>query len=193
MNSFSNFCWFVCWLGLRHGQADPPPWGAAVYSGWKSLQWHSSCQTAVSGVCEPLESLMGGGKALILLKRRIIINSGLFQTQDLQIVCYAFTAFGKSAIKQKKLHPDTFIQLAMQLAYQRLHKKYASDTLTIIHCISNWNQLDSECVLVFSPDQESAMRRQRRAGFTTPGQRLCGPAHRRLWAGARPWWTLRVM
>ncbi|CAG11907.1 unnamed protein product, partial [Tetraodon nigroviridis] len=44
-------------------------------------------------------------------------------TQDLQIVCYAFPAFGKAAIKQKKLHPDTFVQLAMQLAYFKLHKK----------------------------------------------------------------------
>ncbi|KAM9851801.1 peroxisomal carnitine O-octanoyltransferase [Aulostomus maculatus] len=42
--------------------------------------------------------------------------------KDLQVVCYAFTAFGKSAIKQKKLHPDAFVQLAMQLAYYRLHK-----------------------------------------------------------------------
>ncbi|XP_059194689.1 peroxisomal carnitine O-octanoyltransferase [Centropristis striata] len=47
-------------------------------------------------------------------------------TQDLQIVCYAFTAFGKVAIKQKKLHPDTFVQLAMQLAYYKLHKKPGS-------------------------------------------------------------------
>ncbi|MED6251884.1 hypothetical protein ATANTOWER_004154 [Ataeniobius toweri] len=50
----------------------------------------------------------------------------LESTQDLQIVCYAFTAFGKSAIKQRKLHPDTFIQLAMQLAYYKLHKKPGS-------------------------------------------------------------------
>uniref|UniRef100_A0A3Q3W6X4 Peroxisomal carnitine O-octanoyltransferase n=1 Tax=Mola mola TaxID=94237 RepID=A0A3Q3W6X4_MOLML len=45
---------------------------------------------------------------------------------DLQVVCYAFTAFGKAAIKQRKLHPDTFVQLAMQLAYYRLHKKPGS-------------------------------------------------------------------
>ncbi len=45
----------------------------------------------------------------------------VLQTQDLQLVCYAFTAFGKAAIKQKKLHPDTFVQLAMQLAYYKLH------------------------------------------------------------------------
>ncbi|XP_075965015.1 peroxisomal carnitine O-octanoyltransferase isoform X1 [Anarhichas minor] len=50
----------------------------------------------------------------------------LESTQDLQIVCYAFTAFGKAAIKQKKLHPDSFVQLAMQLAYQRIHKRPGS-------------------------------------------------------------------
>ncbi|XP_042346108.1 peroxisomal carnitine O-octanoyltransferase isoform X1 [Plectropomus leopardus] len=43
--------------------------------------------------------------------------------QDLQIVCYAFTGFGKKDIKQRKLHPDSFIQLAMQLAYLRIHKR----------------------------------------------------------------------
>ncbi|XP_067366387.1 peroxisomal carnitine O-octanoyltransferase isoform X1 [Channa argus] len=47
----------------------------------------------------------------------------LESTQDLQVVCYAFTAFGKVAIKQKKLHPDTFVQLAMQLAYYRMHTR----------------------------------------------------------------------
>lgn len=44
-------------------------------------------------------------------------------TQDLQVVTYAFTSFGKAAIKKRKLHPDTFVQLALQLAYYRLHHK----------------------------------------------------------------------
>uniref|UniRef100_A0A4W5JNV9 Carnitine O-octanoyltransferase n=1 Tax=Hucho hucho TaxID=62062 RepID=A0A4W5JNV9_9TELE len=48
-----------------------------------------------------------------------------FET-DLQVVCYAFTLFGKAAIKQKKLHPDTFIQLALQLAYYRQHGRSGS-------------------------------------------------------------------
>uniref|UniRef100_A0A8C7RPF8 Peroxisomal carnitine O-octanoyltransferase n=1 Tax=Oncorhynchus mykiss TaxID=8022 RepID=A0A8C7RPF8_ONCMY len=48
------------------------------------------------------------------------------QTQDLQVVCYAFTSFGKAAIKQRKLHPDTFIQLALQLAYYRQHGRLGS-------------------------------------------------------------------
>ncbi|XP_045081942.1 peroxisomal carnitine O-octanoyltransferase-like [Coregonus clupeaformis] len=47
-------------------------------------------------------------------------------TQDLQVVCYAFTSFGKAAIKQRKLHPDTFIQLALQLAYYRQHGRSGS-------------------------------------------------------------------
>lgn len=47
-------------------------------------------------------------------------------TRDLQVVSYAFTAFGKAAIKLRKLHPDTFVQLAMQLAYYRIHKEPGS-------------------------------------------------------------------
>lgn len=46
--------------------------------------------------------------------------------QDLQVVTYAFTTFGKAAIKKRKLHPDTFVQLALQLAYYRLHHKVGS-------------------------------------------------------------------
>lgn len=47
-------------------------------------------------------------------------------SQDLQVVSYAFTSFGKAAIKKRKLHPDTFVQLALQLAYYRLHGKSGS-------------------------------------------------------------------
>nr|KAF6319330.1 carnitine O-octanoyltransferase [Myotis myotis] len=38
-----------------------------------------------------------------------------------QVVAYSFTHFGKKLTKKKMLHPDTFIQLALQLAYYRLH------------------------------------------------------------------------
>uniref|UniRef100_A0A8P0SWL3 Peroxisomal carnitine O-octanoyltransferase n=1 Tax=Canis lupus familiaris TaxID=9615 RepID=A0A8P0SWL3_CANLF len=44
----------------------------------------------------------------------------LKQASDLQIVVYPFTSFGKKLTKKKMLHPDTFIQLALQLAYYRL-------------------------------------------------------------------------
>ncbi|XP_049570856.1 peroxisomal carnitine O-octanoyltransferase isoform X6 [Orcinus orca] len=43
------------------------------------------------------------------------------QASDLQLLVYAFTSFGKKLTKKKKLHPDTFVQLALQLAYYRLH------------------------------------------------------------------------
>ncbi|XP_069318791.1 peroxisomal carnitine O-octanoyltransferase [Eulemur rufifrons] len=45
----------------------------------------------------------------------------LKEASDVQIVAYAFTSFGKKLIKKQQLHPDTFIQLALQLAYYRLH------------------------------------------------------------------------
>ncbi|XP_015283929.1 PREDICTED: peroxisomal carnitine O-octanoyltransferase, partial [Gekko japonicus] len=43
------------------------------------------------------------------------------QVSDIQLVNYAFTSFGKSLIKKQKLHPDTFVQLALQLAHYKLH------------------------------------------------------------------------
>ncbi|XP_048469646.1 peroxisomal carnitine O-octanoyltransferase isoform X2 [Rhincodon typus] len=48
------------------------------------------------------------------------------QASDVQIVSYAFTAFGKSLIKKKKLHPDIFVQLALQLAYYKFHGRPGS-------------------------------------------------------------------
>ncbi|NWH71350.1 OCTC octanoyltransferase, partial [Piaya cayana] len=43
------------------------------------------------------------------------------KVSDLQLVNYAFTSFGKALIKKKELHPDTFVQLALQLAYYKNH------------------------------------------------------------------------
>uniref|UniRef100_A0A8D0HQR9 Peroxisomal carnitine O-octanoyltransferase n=2 Tax=Sphenodon punctatus TaxID=8508 RepID=A0A8D0HQR9_SPHPU len=43
------------------------------------------------------------------------------QMSDLQVASYAFTPFGKALTKKKRLHPDTFVQLALQLAYYKLH------------------------------------------------------------------------
>ncbi|NXA67778.1 OCTC octanoyltransferase, partial [Mohoua ochrocephala] len=43
------------------------------------------------------------------------------KVSDLQLVSYAFTSFGKALIRKSKLHPDTFVQLALQLAYYKCH------------------------------------------------------------------------
>lgn len=45
----------------------------------------------------------------------------VWQVSDLQLVSYAFTSFGKALIRKRKLHPDTFVQLALQLAYYKCH------------------------------------------------------------------------
>ncbi|KGL74428.1 Peroxisomal carnitine O-octanoyltransferase, partial [Tinamus guttatus] len=45
------------------------------------------------------------------------------KVSDLQLVNYAFTSFGKALIRKKKFHPDTFVQLALQLAYYRCHRR----------------------------------------------------------------------
>ncbi|NXH11674.1 OCTC octanoyltransferase, partial [Bucco capensis] len=43
------------------------------------------------------------------------------KVSDLQLVNVVFTSFGKALIRSKKLHPDTFVQLALQLAYYKCH------------------------------------------------------------------------
>lgn len=48
------------------------------------------------------------------------------QASDLQVANYAFTSFGKSLVKKKKLHPDTFVQLSLQLAFYKLHGRPGS-------------------------------------------------------------------
>ncbi|KAG8443192.1 hypothetical protein GDO86_011848 [Hymenochirus boettgeri] len=48
------------------------------------------------------------------------------QAFDLQVANYAFTAFGKNLVKKKQLHPDTFMQLALQLAHYKIHGRPGS-------------------------------------------------------------------
>lgn len=38
---------------------------------------------------------------------------------DLELNCFTFGTFGKEFIKSQKLSPDSFIQMAMQLAFYR--------------------------------------------------------------------------
>eukprot|EP00058_Branchiostoma_floridae_P006118 XP_002591606.1 hypothetical protein BRAFLDRAFT_223395 [Branchiostoma floridae] len=58
---------------------------------------------------------------------------GSTQASDLELVCPSFTDYGKKFIRSFKLHPDAYMQAALQLAYFRLHGKpaqtYESATL----------------------------------------------------------------
>ena len=40
---------------------------------------------------------------------------------DLEMTCFVFDSYGKNFIKSQKLSPDSFIQMAIQLAFYRIH------------------------------------------------------------------------
>lgn len=40
-------------------------------------------------------------------------------------VCQQFEGYGKAFMKQHKIHPDSFVQMGLQLAYYKLHKSLA--------------------------------------------------------------------
>ncbi|KTF97762.1 hypothetical protein cypCar_00039452 [Cyprinus carpio] len=46
-----------------------------------------------------------------------------FLINDLDIKCFNFQCFGKEFVKQLKLSPNSFIQVAIQLAYYRVHSE----------------------------------------------------------------------
>jgi carnitine O-octanoyltransferase len=43
--------------------------------------------------------------------------------ESLDIEVSYFTEYGKDYIRSFKLHPDTFVQMALQLAYYRMYNK----------------------------------------------------------------------
>ncbi|XP_014204515.1 carnitine O-acetyltransferase-like isoform X2 [Copidosoma floridanum] len=43
--------------------------------------------------------------------------------QDIDLECFLFDEFGSNDIKKWKMSPDSFIQIAMQVTFYRLHKK----------------------------------------------------------------------
>ncbi|CAH1238747.1 CROT [Branchiostoma lanceolatum] len=55
------------------------------------------------------------------------------QASDIDLICPSFTDYGKKVIRSFKLHPDSYMQTALQLAYFRMHGKpaptYESATL----------------------------------------------------------------
>ena len=47
-----------------------------------------------------------------------------FQRDDINAMLYVFPEYGKDFIKNQKIHPDAYIQCALQFAYYKLHNKY---------------------------------------------------------------------
>lgn len=52
------------------------------------------------------------------------IATSFFQASLVNILMYRPEEYGKGLIKPFKIHPDTFVQMAIQLTYYKLHGKY---------------------------------------------------------------------
>jgi len=48
----------------------------------------------------------------------------MLQGESIDIDTTQFTAFGKDVIRTLNLHPDTFVQLALQYTYYRIYGRY---------------------------------------------------------------------
>ena len=57
------------------------------------------------------------------LKFREINEFVYLQAANVSTYAPTFTLFGKALLKTFNFHPDTFVQLALQLAYYKLHGK----------------------------------------------------------------------
>jgi len=48
----------------------------------------------------------------------------MWQGDSIELELMHFTMFGKDVIRNLNLHPDTFVQLALQFTYYRMYQKY---------------------------------------------------------------------
>ena len=51
------------------------------------------------------------------------ISNILLQGDNIEAYNPIYKGYGKKLIRRFKLHPDTYVQLALQLAYYRMHRK----------------------------------------------------------------------
>lgn len=61
------------------------------------------------------------------------------QGSNIDLLYEEFKDYGKEFIRSHKLHPDTYIQMVLQLAYYRLYHKYVWMITwdTCVHIISD--------------------------------------------------------
>uniref|UniRef100_A0A6M2DPT8 Putative carnitine o-acyltransferase cpti n=1 Tax=Xenopsylla cheopis TaxID=163159 RepID=A0A6M2DPT8_XENCH len=83
------------------------------------LDWY---QTEREDKIEPTELIFDLDEKIS--KEIIRLQVNLKQNQSsVTIISEAFTGFGKNHLKALKVHPDAFIQMALQLTYYKLHGK----------------------------------------------------------------------
>ena len=56
---------------------------------------------------------------------------------DVDMNAYSFKSYGKEFAKQNKMSPDSFIQMAMQLAFYRLVENYMQNISLLLQITEN--------------------------------------------------------
>lgn len=56
---------------------------------------------------------------------RMMVNKDDIQN-CISTSCTMYTTFGRTYMKSRKIHPDTFIQTALQITYYKMHGKYVN-------------------------------------------------------------------
>ena len=59
----------------------------------------------------------------------------MLQGDNIDTEVLQFSTFGKDVIRRLNLHPDTFVQIALQYAYYRLYRKYVLLWHWLLHII----------------------------------------------------------
>ncbi|KAM4689061.1 peroxisomal carnitine O-octanoyltransferase [Discoglossus pictus] len=116
--------------GVLGSNCDHAPYDAMVLVTMSDFldQNIIACEGRWKGTTD-IRNLSNPEELVFTVDQRIIQDINLAITQyykqvsDLQVANYAFTSFGKKLVKEKKLHPDTFVQLALQLAFYKLHRR----------------------------------------------------------------------
>ncbi|KAJ8681333.1 hypothetical protein QAD02_017120 [Eretmocerus hayati] len=88
---------------------------------------------------------------------------------DIDLECFTFDNFGSSAIKSRKLSPDSFIQIAMQCTFYKLHRRppahYESAALRRFdkartECIRSTSNESVHFAKIMSEDRESSIKKR---------------------------------
>ena len=68
------------------------------------------------------------------MKRDIVLvkDELIKKANDLSLELFEFKGFGKSKLKELRLHPDAFVQICLQVAAYRTHQRYLTTTFTSI-------------------------------------------------------------
>ncbi|CAK8673643.1 unnamed protein product [Clavelina lepadiformis] len=109
-------------LLYEHSPAEGPPIAAMLDYVYKHCENLGQQHTTSSSLPEPKELLFNIPEEV----SKEIEQAGKeidAMIENLNLTVVEFKEFGKNFIKSQKLSPDSFIQIAFQLAYYRLHRK----------------------------------------------------------------------